>query len=195
MNMRRIFNSLEYIKIAVFLLLTGIAIPSSYASVFFSSDPTPSNVYIAGPVFLVCIQGPQPCPDGYWTQLALPSLGVGEQASLTTSSSSFGFYLGNTLNGDISISLSPYFRTNSTPSQDELIVNVMNRTSTISTSDFGNTTFHANFGEDYYALLSGEVRAGQTYQMQITAVPLPASGLLFLSGIMFFSKFSGKRKR
>lgn len=188
--MKRISNFLKQLGITAVVLISSVAAPSSYASVIYTYD-IPTNIAIYWADYL-CL-GADPC-DGPWTQLALPSLGIGDNVSFSTLSYSDGYYLGNTLSGNISLTLSPYFRIDSTPSQDELIINVMSRTSTISKSDFGSTAFDAISGNDYYVLLSGTIRGGQTYELQVSQVPLPTSWLLLFSGLMFFRKFSATRK-
>ncbi len=194
MNLNTNFKQLKYLKIATVILLLGIAAPTSFASVTYYEGNLGTYNFdfpIIWPSPTFCL-GTNPC-DGFWTQSAFPSLAIGDNVSLT-SSSSFGFYLGNTISGNLLLSLSPYFRTNTTPTQDELLINVMDRTSTISTSDFGNATFSAISGNDYYVLLTGIPRSGLTYNLQVSQVPLPASWLLLLSGLMFFRQFSSKRK-
>lgn len=196
MNTKRISNFLKQLGIAAVVLISSVAAPSSYASSFYSSqDPLPLSAFfvIQLPICVSNLDG-YSCDDGTWTQSILPSLGVGDQISLTTLSNNFGFYLGNALSGNISLSLSPNYRIDSTPSQDELIINVMSRSGIISQSDFGSTAFNAISGNDYYVLFSGLMRGGQTYELQVSQVPLPASWLLLFSGLMFFRKFSTIRK-
>ena len=176
-------------------ILPAIAAAST-DSVILTSNPAPllGVSVVWQPYF--CVEGPPgySCPGGEWTNLALPSLGVGEHGLVTTASSSFGFYLGNTLSGNTSISLSPFYRQDdASPPRDELIMSVVNRANSISTSGFGTATFNAVSGVDYYVLFDGMVRYGQTYDVAVSQTPLPASWLLLLSGLVFFRRYSARR--
>jgi len=180
---------------AAFLLLASFASLESNASVTITAyNPEPS--LFVGPFFhinyVACLVGePCPTPEGSWTEGQLPPLEVGQQTSISTSSPSFAFYLGNSLNGKFDVSLTPIPPYNY--SANELTANIVNRTSILSTTNAGISTFEASSGTDYYLLLSGLVRGGQTYQLQVSQVPLPAAFLLFGSVLSMF--FAFKRRR
>lgn len=176
-------------------ILTSVASSNTFAySVYQDASPPLAFGIIWQPYY--CIEGPPgySCPGGEWTQRPLPNLSVDDHVSLTTASSNFGFSLGNTLIGNTTLSLSPFFRGDTSPSRDELAMIVVNRTDVIATSDFGSASFYAIPGVDYYVLLEGSMRVGQSYDMSVSQVPLPAAWLLLLSGLMVFNKFSSMRR-
>jgi len=183
---------------AAFLLLASFASLESNASFTLTAyNPEPS--LFVSPFFhinyVACLVGePCPTPEGSWTEGQLPPLEVGQQTSISTSSPSFAFYLGNSLNGKFGVSLTPITQISAyNYSANELTANIFNRTSILSTTNAGISTFEASSGTDYYLLLSGLVRGGQTYQLQVSQVPLPAAFLLFGSVLSMF--FAFKRRR
>lgn len=183
---------------AAFLLLASFASLESNASVVLTSGTVYADLRVG--LFSIingvaCLVG-DPCfiPDGSWTQEQLPALEVGQQTSISTSSPNFSFYLGNSLNGKFGVSLTPLPQISAyNYSANELTANIFNRTSIISTTNVGISTFEASSGTDYYLLLSGLVRGGQTYQLQVSQVPLPAAFFLFGSVLSMF--FAIKRRR
>jgi hypothetical protein len=179
---------------AAFLLLASFASLDSNASVTLTNTYTPPNLLISllFPINgVACLVG-EPCvtPDGSWTEGQLPTLEVGQQASISASSPSFSFYLGNSLNGKFGVSLTPIPQISAyNYSANELTANIFNRTSILSTTNAGISTFEASSGTDYYLLLSGLVRGGQSYQLQVSQVPLPAAFWLLGSVLSIFFAF------
>ena len=197
-----ISSQLHYLKRyrVMVILLACFAAQNAFASVFISSDPppqTPSNMRIFLPFggFSFClIDGSCQTTDASWVESQLPSLQVGQDISVSTTSSSFGFYLGNSLTGTMEVSLTPVFQTQGiTHFVDELTANIANRTAVFSTTHDGHLTFDAVSGSDYYLLLSGLVRGQTNYQLQLSQVPLPAGFYLFSSGLMMLLRFGRKR--
>jgi len=180
---------------AAFLLLASFVSLESNASVTLTAYNPEPNLFVGSFFqnnYVACLIGePCPTPEGSWTEGQLPTLEVGQQISISTSSPSFAFYLGNSLNGKFDVSLTPIPPYNY--SANELTANIFNRTSILSTTNAGISTFEASSGTDYYLLLSGLVRGGQTYQLQVSQVPLPAAFLLFGSVLSMF--FAFKRRR
>jgi len=172
---------------AVFLLLASLGSQESNASVMFTEYASvftqyyyPVSMSILLPNNFACFQG-DPC-DAVWVGWQLPSLQAGQQASLSTSSST-AFYLGNSLNGKFGVSLTPAVTVGG-----ELFANIANRISILSTTNAGLSTFEASSGNDYYLLLSGTMLGDQTYQLQFSrvlpaAIPVPAAVWLFGSGL------------
>lgn len=197
-----ISSQLRRIKLyrVVVILLSCFATQNTFASIFISSNPPqpPSSVRIFLPPggFGFClIDGSCQTSDASWVQSQLPSLQVGQEISISTTSSSFGFYLGNSLTGPIDVSLTPVFQTQgNTNFVDELTANIANRTAVFSTTHDGHLTFDAVSGADYYLLLSGLIRRETNYQLQLSQVPLPAGFYLFGSGLMMFLKFGRNRR-
>ncbi len=153
--------------------------------------PGPIDMFVESPQPTVCL-GVGPC-EGPWVQ-PYSHLGLGEVVSLSSSATSFGFYLGNTLSGTFEVSISPAFRIMGVevpayagggyvPAHDELIVHVADRFAVLSKTDFGHSSFTAQTGKDYYVFLAGVIRGDQVYNMQVTQVPEPASWLFFCAGI------------
>lgn len=194
-------SRIKHSMAVVFLLLASFESPAdTYASVvtYGPSPLQPSSLFINPfPLYYsVCLIG-EPCvaPDGSWTEQQLPTLEVGQQTSISTSSPSFAFYLGNSLNGKFGVSLTPTFQIPVYDySVDELTANIVNRTSILSTTNAGVSSFEASSGIDYYILLKGSVHGGQTYQLQVSQVPLPGAFWLFGSVLYVFSALM-KRKQ
>lgn len=176
-------------------MLISFASQTSLASVMISTGPPlpPPSIGILLPQggFSFCsIDGSCQTFDASWVEWQLPPLQVGQESSISTTSSSFGFYLGNSLNGQIDVSLTPVFQTpDNTNFVDELTANIANRTAIFSKTHNGLTTFEAVSGTDYYLLLSGQVRGGTTYQLQLSQVPLPTAFYLFGSGLLLLLNF------
>ena len=154
---------------------------------------TTSIIILLPQIYNACLIG-QPCPaDAVWTGWQLPTLQVGQTLSFTTSSAT-PFYFGNNLNGLVNVTLTPFFQNQSSSNiVDELTANIANRSSIISTTQDGFSTFEASIGTDYYLLLGGLVRGGVTYQLQVSQVPLPAPFFLFGTGMTLLLSFK-KRK-
>lgn len=181
------------------ILLVSFASQNSLASVMISTGPPlpPPSMGILWQHggFGACLIG-EPCitPDAPWVELQLPTLQVGQETSISTTSSRFGFYLGNSLTGQIDVSLTPVFQIQDNENfVDELTANIANRTAIFSKTHNGLTSFEAVSGTDYYLLLSGQVRAGTTYQLQLSQVPLPAAFYLFGSGLLLLLNFGRNR--
>jgi hypothetical protein len=171
MEILLLLNRIKTLEAMVTLLISFIA-QSSFA--FESATTTESNIPPIGIIIELpqvissaCLIG-QPCPtDAIWTGWQLQTLQVGQEQSISTSSSNFGFYLGNSLNGQLDVSLTPAFKIqNNTNNVDELTANIADRYSILSTTNEGLTNFEAIAGMDYYLLLSGTVRTGITYQLK-----------------------------
>jgi hypothetical protein len=181
---------------AVFLLLASLGSQDSYATGFENGDyglimtayapppPVQINFFQIPLNFISCLVN-EPCviPDAAWVGWQLPSLQVGQPVSISTSSTA-GFYLGNSLNGKFDVSLTP-----EVTGGGELFANIANRSSILSTTNAGLSTFGASSGNDYYLLFSGTMLGGQTYQLQVSqvlpaAIPVPAAVWLFGSGII-----------
>ncbi len=180
-------SQLKHAIVAIFLLLANFGSQECYASVMISTGPAlpPPGIYImlsATPGWACIIDEPCVPPDAAWTEFQLPNLQVGQQVSISSSSSNFAFSLGNSLNGKVGVSLTPFFRGVGATS-DELTANIADRHSILSTTNASVNTFEANSGTDYYLLLSGLVRGNQTYQLQLSQVPVPAAFWLFGSGL------------
>ncbi|MGR8930280.1 MAG: hypothetical protein ACU836_06535 [Gammaproteobacteria bacterium] len=180
-------------------LLISLASPNSLASVILTDtnpNPPPAGIYILWQQgFGFCLIG-EPCvvPDGPWVDLQLPTLQIGEQTPISTASPSFGFYLGNSLKGQIDVSLTPVFQIPENQNfVDELTAKIADRTAFLTTTHDGQTNFNASNGEDYYLLLSGYVRGGTTYQLQLSEVPLPGAAYLFGAGLILLLK-SGRNR-
>ena len=181
---------------AVFLLLASLGSQDSYATGFENGDyglimtvyapplPVQINFFQIPLNFISCLVN-EPCviPDAAWVGWQLPSLQVGQPVSISTSSSA-GFYLGNSLNGKFDVSLTP-----EVTGGGELFANIANRSSILSTTNAGLSTFGASSGNDYYLLFSGSIAGGgQTYHLQVSqvlpaAIPVPAAVWLFGSGL------------
>lgn len=171
--------------LAAIFLLSGLASSYSNASPVITQSDLIPDLYLPGFAVVVACPLGGPCfkPDQAWTKESLPLFQLGETISISTASPSFSFYLGNSLEGVISVSMMPYFQFNSQPPQDELIASIASRTSIISTTNYGTTFFDANGGNDYYLLLNGTVRSIQTYQLQISEVPLPPAWAFMSFGL------------
>ncbi len=171
----------------IILLLTSLGSQNGYASWTFPSDaPVPSSLLVLIPPAISYCPSNGVCVnyDGLWTEWQLPTLQVGQQASISTSSTSFAFFLGNSLNGKFGFSMTPVFQSTYPEIKgDELIAAIANRSSILSTTNAGLATFEVVSGNDYYLLFTGFVRGGQTYQLQISQVPLPAAFWMFLMGL------------
>lgn len=127
-------------------------------------------------------------PDGVWTKSNLPLIQVGEAIPISTTSSSFSFYLGNSLSGAFDVSLTPYFHFNS--GSDDLVAAIFDRKSSISTTNYGAASFEANYGTDYYLLLEGRVHGGQTYELQVSQVPLLPSWVFMSFALSMVAPFT-----
>jgi hypothetical protein len=152
------------------------------------------DVFYRGPQvrYTLCETGVACNQDQEWTARNLPHLENNQSISLRTASNEpyyapGAYSLGNTLAGEIRVTLEPYFRTDRqgnsyTPQQDELRVWVANRESLIVKTDFGAAQFEAINGMDYYLILEGGLRGDQEYQLQISQVPLPPAAPLMAFG-------------
>ena len=186
---------------AIFILLVGIggqeAYASEIASVFIETIiPVSSSIIVLLPNtnLPVCPLGETCSTDGVWTQWQLPTLQAGQPVSLSTASTGFDFYLGNTLNGQFGVSLTPAIRIPAYPTAvDELTANIASRSSIFSTTNYGFTSFQASSGTDYYLFLTGQVDPNLTYQLQVNQIPLPAAFWLFGTGLTAFLAFKKKR--
>lgn len=179
----------------VFILFVSFVSQNSFASVFSQSDTRSAPIFVLiEPTLSYCLpNGTCGNYDAGWTQRNSPIIQVDQKISISTASTNFAFYLGSTLNGKFEVSLTPTFQASSPYSGDELTANIANRTSILSTSNAGVASFEASKGIDYYLLLGGLVRSEQTYQLQVSQVPLPAAFWLFGSWLSMFLVFK-KRK-
>lgn len=137
-----------------------------------------------------CLIGEVCSNDAVWTQWDLPTLMVGEQVNIPTADLGSAFHLGSSLNGSYQVSLSPVYQFQSyTNLFDELTANIASRSSIFATTNDGMVTFDASAGNDYYLFIGGFARGGQSYQLQLTQVPLPpAFGMFGLGIIISFSR-------
>lgn len=197
MEISVLFNRIKTFR-AMIILLISLTAQNSFAfeSVTITENIIPPiGVIIDLPLVVssACLIG-QPCPtDAVWTGWQLPTLQVGQELSISTSSTT-AFFLGNSLNGQLNVSLTPIFKIQSnTNTVDELTANIANRTSIFSTTNDGLSTFDTSSGTDYYLLLAGTLRYGITYELQVSQVPLPAAFCLFGSGLTLLLA-SRKRK-
>lgn len=144
------------------------------------TSPAPSRFLIEpGPSF--CFEG-GPCVAP-WTSLNMPLLTVGQIAPISTNSSDFNFYLGNTLSGTHKVSLSPTYVGSSIPAYDELRANLATSDDVFGTTSNGELAFSAITGTQYYLMLSGLVRGEETYSLSVSAVPEPSQYLLLSIGL------------
>lgn len=137
-------------------------------------SPAPS-LFLMGPGHSFCFEGGS-CV-GPWTSLNMPLLTVGQIAPISTNSSDFNFYLGNTLSGTYRVSLSPI------PAYDELRANLATSEDVFGTTSNGELAFSAITGTQYYLMLSGFVRGEETYSLSVSAVPEPSQYLLLSIGL------------
>lgn len=143
--------------------------------------PPPISLSLMEPGFSFCYEeGPCIAP---WTSLDMPLLTKNQIAPIATNSTDFNYYLGNSLYGAYRVSLYPAHIVASLPSYDELRVNLATSETVIGTTTNGDLTFSASSGIDYYLLLSGLVRGGETYSLSVSAVPEPEQYLLLIAGL------------
>jgi hypothetical protein len=133
------------------------------------------------PGFPFCYEG-GPCIVP-WTSLDMPLLAENIIAPISTNSTDFNFYLGNSFFGTYKISLYPAHIVASLPAYDELRANLATSETVIGTTSNGEFTFSASSGMQYYLLLSGLVRGGETYSLSVSAVPEPEQYLLMIFGL------------
>ncbi|PKM36910.1 MAG: hypothetical protein CVV06_08640 [Gammaproteobacteria bacterium HGW-Gammaproteobacteria-10] len=98
------------------------------------------------------------------------------------------FSLGNELNGNFQVTLTPTFLSNS---HHSLEFEIAEGNSFLIHSMDGTALFRAEHGLDYYVFLNGSIRGDQSYNLQLTQVPLPAS--IWFLGIGLAGLLSYKR--
>lgn len=146
---------------------------------------------LPNPIQNLCLIGEVCSNDADWTRWDLPTLLVGEQVTIRPA-----FYLGNSLNGSYKVSLNPVYQFQSYANLfDELTANVASRSSIFATTNGGMVTFDANGGNDYYLFLGGFARGGQSFQLQLTQIPLPPTFGLFGLGIVISVLRSSRLKK
>jgi MYXO-CTERM domain-containing protein len=111
------------------------------------------------------------------------------------SAPAFTFYLGKDLSGAYQLSLSPEYRVVGAPSFDELRANVISPQTFIGISAGGKLDFSATPGTDYYVMLSGIVRANETYALSVAAIPEPAVSTLLMGGVALVGFAVRQRRR
>lgn len=109
-------------------------------------------------------------------------LAVGDAATITTASSNFSFDLGSGLSGLHKVTITPTFASSLGPI-DELRANLANSQSILGVTTSGESVFSASNDTHYYVMLSGEVRAGETYTLLVSAVPEPETYLFIAIGL------------
>ena len=180
---------------AISVIVATVVFNSAAASTTYLFT-SPGDVFILEPRgYRLCSLGEGIC-DQEWTTWSVSNIEPDQIVSFNMDSSNFAYYLGDTLNSEFIVTLSPNFRHENTyPSpQDELAAWIADRESVILKTDHGESLFSASLGTDYYLLLVGRIRSGQEYQLQISHVPLPEASLLLLSGLGFFAAMAKSRK-
>src|SRR5215475_4860205 len=114
-------SKLRQARRAFSLLLFLFAVPyaetaSAIEEILYFPPPLGLFLLPPQPVFVCRIGGP--CDDAPWTAQMLPALSLGEPVSISTSSTSFSFFLGNELDGVYRVTVSPH---------DDLVANIANR--------------------------------------------------------------------
>lgn len=167
------------IKRWFYAVMLGIALSQTVALADITIGPSlPVGLSLPSPGYVFCYEG-GPCVAP-WTGLALPMLMINESLQITTDSADFKFYLGDNLSGDFVVSLTPFYVTNSSPVQDELLANIATSEEILGVTTNGVFNLSASGGTQYYLLLSGLVRGDETYSLSVSAVPEP-SQFIFLS--------------
>lgn len=116
-----------------------------------------------------------------WTLWNHTPLAIGSSISFSSNLSNASFSLGAGLSGQYSLTLSPVFETS--PGIDELQMILASQQQQLATSQHGQLSFNANPKDHYYLLLNGTARQGQSYQMNISAVPEPETWAMLLAGL------------
>ena len=164
---------------------------NGFASVYATTDSVNANRFLLFPITSSQCDQNGICVgvDGYWTTELWPSLQVAQPVNLTVSdlsgaSYSFAFSLGNTLSGLYRVSLISDTPSGTATVNDALKTAIYDRTDILGISQSGILQFDANIGQEYFVFLGGLMQGDQSYELQVTSIPLPAGFGLFLSGLV-----------
>ncbi len=160
--------------------LLCVSLISDVVLAYTSYSPPPVSLLLSEPGMSFCHEG-GPC-TAPWTSLDMPLLTTNQIVPISTNSTDFNYYLGNSLSGTYKVSLYPSHLVASLPTYDELRANLASAT-VIGTTSNGNLTFSTSSGIPYYLLLSGLVRGGETYSLSVSAVPETEQYLLLIAGL------------
>ena len=95
-----------------------------------------------------------------------------QSVSITIEPFETAFSLGNELSGNFQVTLAPTSLSNSNHSLQFVIAD---RNAFLVHASNGMALFEAEHGIDYYVFLEGFIMSDQSYNLQLTQVPLPAS--------------------
>lgn len=111
-----------------------------------------------------------------------------QSVSITIEPFETAFSLGNELSGNFQVTLAPTSLSNSNHSLQFVIAD---RKAPLVHASNGMALFEAEHGIDYYVFLEGFIMSDQSYNLQLTQVPLPAS--IWFLGIGLAGLLSYKR--
>jgi hypothetical protein len=181
------FKSASYLTL---VLLSLMGSTNAVASVYNTTDNRQAYWFALFPLTISqCVNDICTGMEGYWTKEIWSSLQIDQLVNLTSNNLSststyFGFSLGNTLSGSYRVLLTSDISTGTATLSDELRVAVYDRTDILGISQAGILDFNANLEQDYFVFLSGLLRDNQSYQLQVSSIPLPTGFWLFLSGLV-----------
>ncbi len=185
-------NWFKPISLWALMLLALMSSQNSFASVPITTDSVNTNWFLLFPLPISQCNPDGICTgiDGYWTTEVWPSFQIGQTVNLTVSSlsgvaTSFGFSLGNTLSGLYRVSLTSETLSGTTTANDVLKTAVYDKVDFLGISQAGILLFDAKPGVEYFVFLGGLMQEDQSYELQISSIPLPTGFGLFLSGLVF----------